>query len=174
MHLMTLKRTFLSALVLVGLSSASAAPILVGTGTNQANLVINFSSGAIYQYEVLFDAIDWTGEDLLGHVVDETALEWEVQVFSFGTLLDGLSIDDHSDVGFGGGNNWWQYWVRESADDPWQQAATGFSDRTVSDGAWDGWVYGSASPPMLIPEPGVGALILLGFAVLGVRRRFSA
>jgi len=27
---------------------------------------------------------------------------------------------------------------------------------------------------MLIPEPGVGALILLGFAVLGVRRRFSA
>ncbi len=143
----------------------------IGVGDYLAHTVINFGNGAIYEFDVSFDDLTWTGRDLLGFIVDETDLEWEIQEFSFGTLLDGLTFDGNSNIGFGGGDNWWQYWVRDDAADSWESSPVGFSDRTIADGSWDGWVYGNANPPVLIPEPGTLILFGVGMVALGIGRR---
>ncbi len=155
------------------LSSAALAepPVAVGSGQNTAHVLINFGSGANYQFDVSFDG-DVKGIALLDMIDAETALEAHILEFDFGRMVDGFSYDGHSDIGYGGGEDWWHYWTRESAEDDWVSADVGAGGRTVDDGTWDGWVYGRGTEPV-VPEPGTFALLAVAAcaALPGSRRR---
>ncbi len=138
-----------------------------GTGDNTAYVVIDFADGAEYAFGVCFDG--QTTGDVIHHLLDdETGLEVEFQDYGFGELVTGLSYDGHSNSGYGGGDDWWHYWISDDGES-WTSPEYGISDRVVVDGSWDGWVYGSAGEP--IPEPTTAALLFMGGVLLRRRLR---
>lgn len=173
-------RKFIITLALLGLytlPAADAAITQLGFGTNTSHLVINFSNGSIAQFEVSYNDVllSGTGKSLMDYVESQTALETIQNEFDFGDgpvfFLDGISYKGNSNSGFGGGDNFWRYWSRDSATDSWISPMYGFSGRDLGDDSWDGWVYGSSAPPVLIPEPGTLLLCLLGIGYLVHRRK---
>lgn len=161
--------------VLFGASLSKAAlatdPIAVGSGANTAHVVINFSDGANYQFDVSFDG-ETSGIGLMDIIEAGTALETERTYYGDAAFIDGITYAGDSDIGFGGGEDWWHYWVRESDAEAWQSPDYGASSRTVADGSWDGWVYGNAGEP--VPEPATLALMAAwtaGLAAMGRRKR---
>lgn len=140
-----------------------------GSGPDTAAVVVEFGDGAEFLFEVNFD-IESTGVALLETLADEIAqFSIVTQEFDFGVFVDGIAYQDHSDQGFGGDENFWHYWTRSAADAAWEIASVGASDRIVSDGFWDGWVYGRAGAP--VPEPGSATLLALGLTGLLVCAR---
>lgn len=158
-------------LFVAGVSGAALVtdPIAVGSGANTAYMLINFSDGANYQFNVSFDG-DTTGIGLFDIIESHTTLVTDRTFYGDAAFIDGIAYGGHSDVGFGGGDDWWHYWVRPCADDTWQSPEYGASSRIVSNGTWDGWVYGSAGEP--VPEPtSLTVLAVAGGAVTALRRR---
>lgn len=166
-------------LAVASLSSAALAepPIAVGSGRNTAVVLINFGDGANFQFDVSFDG-ETTGIGLLDMVESETALEtvrgWYDGDGNFvenDSFMHGISYKGHGDAGYGGGEDWWHYWVRTSEVGEWEMPWTyGAADRLVGDGTWDGWVYGRGTEP--VPEPATLMLLLAGgLAVVPASRR---
>lgn len=155
---------------LVALNQAHASFVPVGSGTNHVSVVVQFSDEATFGFDVGFNTPTVTGFELFDLIESDTTLITTRRDFGFGPFVDGITHDGHSDSGFGGGEDFWHYWVRDSPTDPWGFSSVGVADRTVSDGGWDGWVYGSANAPSLIPEPGSFALLGLGTLWLFRRR----
>ncbi len=146
--------------------AASAGPIQVGSGGSVAHSVINFGDGAEYTFDVRFDGTT-TGIGLFDIIEAQSSLVTDRQVYSFGTLINGITFGGDSNIGFAGGDNWWHYWIKDSGQTTWTSPGFGPSDRTVHDGDSDGWVYGRATEP--VPEP--AAFLLAVPALLLVRRR---
>ena len=117
-----LRRRWLAVGALLFITTTAAEASLlrqtVGSGANQAHVVVAFGDGANFIFDVNFDGAT-TGLGLLDIIEADTTLTTVRQVFSFGTLVDGITFDGHSNIGFGGGDNFWHYWVREEEADPW-------------------------------------------------------
>ncbi len=149
---------------------AQADTFTVGSGANVAHSVINFGDGAVYTFDVFFDG-STTGIGLFDVIEANTSLVTARQVFAFGTFIDGISFDGHSDIGYAGGENWWHYWTKDSGQSTWTAAGFGPSDRVVHNGDSDGWVYGRATEP--VPEPVSIMLLAAGAVLLGRQNRMS-
>ena len=157
-------------LVLLGLFISLPAfgdPITVGSGSNTANVVVNFKDGAAYEFAVSFDG-PRTGIGLFDIIEADTTLDTVRATFGTSTFIDGVTYEGHDNTGFGGGDDWWHYWTKSSDAAPWQSSMIGAADRVVTDGASDGWVYGSGSAPF-VPEP--ATLTILGTATVLLARR---
>jgi hypothetical protein len=164
--------------VSVLLSGAGAqAAIAVGSGESTSNVVINFGDGAEYHFEVAWDGSP-DGFGLLDIMEAATTLTTVRQSFDFGggpvVFLDGISFEGHSDIGYGGGDNWWHYWVGGPGN--WSSPFDfGADDNLAVDGSWEGWVYGSALEPSLpsavVPEPASMVMAVVGLAVGVTGRR---
>jgi hypothetical protein len=152
--------------LLTAVAVAEATPIPVGSGVNKADVQIDFGDGSAYVFEVSFDGSK-TGMQLLDVIEAHSTLTTVQSDFGWGLFLDGVTYDGHSNVGYGGGDNWWHYWVKSPGQSNWQSPAYGAATRVVTDGSWDGWVYGRATAPA--PEPATA--MLLGAAGLFVLRR---
>jgi hypothetical protein len=109
-----------------------------------------------------------TGTGLFDIIEAHTALDTARASFGDSTFIDGISYDGHANQGYGGGDDWWHYWTKSDSASPWVSSMVGASDRVVTDGAWDGWVYGSGLAPV-VPEP--AGVILLGATTLLLARR---
>ncbi len=168
--------------VIILVAMASSTP-------TQAELIDRFSVGegnqtAAFHFEFLdgrswiFD-IAWTGDlsgrdafDLLA--ADDTgrfSFAFEVITYSFGDFLVGVTIEDAHHFGTGTPPDYadtWHYWTADTPADVWAESAVGFNDRDLIDGARDGWVFGTFSPPSTIPAPG-GLIVAL--AAVGRRDR---
>jgi hypothetical protein len=172
-------RAALAALLAASFATgADALPLTgqAGSGPESSFVQVDFSDGASFVWEVFYDTAGGTafvtGLDLLQTLEAElAAFSLDLLVFSFGTVVDGITFGSHSNVGFGGGEDFWHYWARDDAAGAWGFSPFGADVRTVADGSWDGWRYGSAAAP--VAEPATLALLAAGLA-LGARGRRRA
>jgi hypothetical protein len=141
-------------------AQAHADLVTLGNGPNKATAVVNFSDGYAVQFDYFFSESSLTGTSLLKKIDnDSTAFTTDIQSFSFGDFVNGLTYLDklgttHTNSGYGGGSNWWHYWVKDLDTDPWISPEDyGSADRVVTNGTFDGWVYGSERSPVA-PTPG--------------------
>ncbi len=155
------------AVVAITSSLAIAIPIDVGTGDNSAGLYIEWSDGYIAEFTVNFEDETITGLGMFDIVEAETTLTTVREDYGWGIFIDGITYDSHSNIGFGGGEDWWHYWIKNAGEQEWTAPAYGAVDRIVSSGDSDGWIYGRAGP---VPEPSMIALLGLGGLLLRKRR----
>jgi hypothetical protein len=160
----------------IGVTAAAAQADLVGSyavgsGANASFVQFEFANTNAYLYEVRYDGALF-GDDLFAIIAAAQPgfFSYQVQSFSFGDALFGVSIGADSNAGFGTPPaylDYWHYWTKEPGDAAWTESFVGFSDRAVSNGSWDGWVFDSAAAPTAVPGPGTLALFM---AVLARRR----
>ena len=155
------------------LASSSSAAIIasysVGSGSSTSSVQIDFSTGNGYLFTVRWDE-PMNGYQLLQYIDSQLeTVSHTAQVFSFGAFVTGIGVG--ADTEYGEGDLWpienyWHYWTKDSGS--WQQAMVGASDRTIFDGSFDAWVFGSSVAPQAVPAPGALALLAIG---LRSRRR---
>ncbi len=155
------------------LASSSPAAVIasysVGSGSSTSSVQIDFSNGNGYLFTVRWDE-PMNGYQLLQYIDSQlTSVSHTAQVFSFGVFVTGIGVG--ADTEYGEGDQWpvenyWHYWTQDSG--AWQQAMVGASDRTIFNGSFDAWVFGSSVAPQAVPAPGALALLVLG---LRSRRR---
>lgn len=167
-----MRRLAISAVMILAMAAVAQAYIIqAGSGDKSAFVEIEFKDGAAYLFEVFFDGTV-TGWDLLETLDNETDLIVDATGYGGSMFIDGFTYDGHSNIGYGGGEDWWHYWIRNDGGSAWQMSPVGCSGRTVDDGCWDGWTYGFADPPAAIPEPATAAMLLCGLAgtMIAIRR----
>ena len=149
------------------LASSSSAAIIasysVGSGSSTSSVQIDFSNGNGYLFTVRWDE-PMNGYQLLQYIDSQLeTVSHTAQVFSFGAFVTGIGVG--ADTEYGEGDQWpvenyWHYWTQDSG--TWQQAMVGASDRTIFNGSFDAWVFGSPVAPQAVPAPGALALLVLG------------
>lgn len=155
---------------------AVATPVEVGSGVNSAGVYIEWLDGFVADFAVNFgqtgsDTV--TGADLM-LTLDSELADFTLEYTNWGTeeepdlFVDGIGYQGHYNGGYGGGANWWHYWVKESGETEWTSPGYGMSGRVVSDGDMDGWIYGRDTP---VPEPATIALLVLGGLMLRGRKK---
>ena len=127
-------------------TSAIAEPVEVGNGDNSADVYIEWSDGYKAEFVVRFSEPNISGLDVFDIIEAQTTLTTVRGDFGFGIFIDGISYEGHSNIGYDGGENWWHFWIKES-DGDWLSPFYGVSDRVITDGDSDGWIYGTANEP---------------------------
>ena len=164
-----------AALLSLGISTAHADVIdtfEVGAGESTSSLLFQFTNGNQYLYQVSYSG-SITGREAFD-VISDAQPDFFIPTiteYTFGDSLTGLEIGSDSDSGFGTPPDYldyWHYWIRDTDLQTWEFASIGFSDRDLSDGSWDGWVFGSD----LEPVPGSGTILaMIGLSAIRKRRR---
>jgi hypothetical protein len=138
-------------MLVAAVSAATAAPVEVGSGVNEARVYIEWADGFRIEYLVRFgltEADTTTGLGLLDIIEAESELAVTRVDYVWGIAVDGLRYQDHNDVGYGGGDLWWHYWTDNAGSrEKWVSPWTGAADRVVHHGDADGWIYGHAGAP---------------------------
>jgi hypothetical protein len=155
------------------LASSSPAAIIasyeLGSGASTSTVQIDFSNGNGYLFTVRWDE-PMNGYQLLQSIDSQLeAVSHTAQVFSFGVFVTGIGAGADNEYGEGDQwpvENYWHYWTQDTGS--WEQAMVGASDRTIFNGSFDAWVFGSSVAPQAVPAPGALALLVLG---LRSRRR---
>ena len=158
------------ASVTVDVSADIVSEFDLGTGANTSTILFQFTNENQYLYTIRYDE-PMTGRTAFDLISDEQPGYFipDIQTSSFGDFLFGVAIGDDEDAGSGTAPeylDYWHYWTKESASAEWEFSMVGFSDRSLSDGSVDGWVFNSDNAP--IPAPAaVSAVLGLGL----IRRR---
>ena len=144
----------------------------IGTGESSSSFMFQFGNGNQYMYEFNYDGT------MSGQSAIEAIMNAQVGYFvpgivsySFGDALNGLTIGDDSDSGFGTPPDYldyWHYWTKEIESDEWNSSFVGFGDRMITDGSWDGWVFNSNDAPV---PAGATVITLASMGALRRRRR---
>ena len=165
----------LIAVLAITSSLAIATPVEVGTGVNTAGVYIEWSDGFIAEFEISFGETGSdtaTGADLM-LTLDSELGDFTLEYTDWGSegnpdlFRDGIGYLGHYNSGFGGGANWWHYWIKDAGQAQWTSPLYGMSSRTVGDGDMDGWIYGRDTA---VPEPATIALLALGGIILRRKR----
>lgn len=170
-------RMYLTAglLSVCSLFSSAQAEIVesfqIGSGDSTSSLIFQFTNGNQYLYEVSYsepmsgrDAFDVIEAAQSGYFIAD------IVTFSFGDSLFGLSIGTDQDEGFGTAPeylDYWHYWTKSDESAEWDFSSVGFSDRILSDGSWDGYVFNSNFAPV----PGCASLLAMTGIISSRRRR---
>ncbi len=202
-----MKRLALVAVVLAALTGSAKATAFTdvstqswtGTGSNESMMIVDFGSGNSYAFGYKFDGSP-TGWDMFKDIVqgsgstfgytpngldtlfDATggSLTAHGEVYSWGTIIDGIEYDGHQleDTYYTDGN-FVAYW-NSTDGTAWTSPSFGATDRTLSDGAWDGYTNGkydanynliSPPPTVPVPEPATLAVMSVGAGLLLKRKK---
>ncbi len=169
-------RNLICLIVVLAITSSAviATPVEVGTGVNTAGMYIEWSDGFVAEFEINFgetssDTI--TGADLM-LTLDSELADFTLEYSNWGSeekpdlFVDGIEYLGHYNSGYGGGANWWHYWIKDAGQTEWTIPLYGMSSRSVGNGDMDGWIYGRDTS---VPEP--ATIALLGLGGLLLRRR---
>jgi hypothetical protein len=157
-------------------SAVIAVPVEVGAGVNAAGVYIEWSDGFVAEFKINFGQIPSdtiTGADLMLTLDDELA-DFALGYTNWGSeenpdlFVDSIEYLGHSNSGYGGGANWWHYWIKDAGQTEWMSPFYGMSSRTVGNGDMDGWIYGRDTA---VPEPATIALLAIGGLVLHRKRK---
>lgn len=142
----------------------------VGTGASTSTIQVDFSNGNGYLVN-----LSWTGsmdgfEAMQAVTAAVAGAQLQYDAYPFGNFVTGIGIG--ADYEYGTGDLWpienyWHYWTE--VDGQWEMAMFGASDRTLTDGSKDAWVFGSSVAPQAVPAP--GAIAVLAMAAVARRRR---
>ena len=136
----------------------------IGTGAATSTIQVDFSNGNGYLVTLRWDPADaLNGFDALVRVRDlvpGSTLQYDQ--YPFGAFITGIGLG--ADYEYGTGDLWpienyWHYWTEVGGQ--WQLAMFGASDRLLSDGSADAWVFGSSAAPQAVPGPGAGLLLIV-------------
>lgn len=164
-------------LLLVAAPQAQAGVISAGSGDSSAFVLIQFKNNNAFAFEVGYTGPTTSGIGLLDALDSALGGSFTLDapdVPPFGRFVDGITYLTNTNSGFGGGEDWWHYWVWDFDNNAWLSPFDfGASTRVVNDGDRDAWVYGSAEAPSttLIPEPTAIILLVAGVPVILLRRR---
>jgi hypothetical protein len=132
-----------------------------GTGANASVVQVDFTNGNAYQITLRWDT-PMNGFDALQlstSAISGAALTYDT--FSFGNFVTGIGLG--TDYQYGNGDLWpienyWHYWTK--VDGAWEMAMFGASDRILTNGSADAWVFGSGDAPQSVPAPGLALFAL--------------
>ena len=171
------KQTLGTAVVAVILASGAVhAEVVdefdVGIGESTSTTIFQFGNGNQYIFNISYDGAP-TGRDSFDVITEEMPEVFipVIKSYDFGDFLLGLSIGDDENSGFGTPPDYfdyWHYWTKETMADAWESSMIGFSDRILSDGSMDGWVFDSGDAPIPAPPAFIG---LMGIGLMRKRRR---
>lgn len=143
---------------------------LVGTGSNQTMIVVDWETGLtpshawLYQY----DGTKFVA-DALDAIVAVSSFEWSQNAYvEFMNYDDGAEV--HQTLNFG----WLSFWNKDGGD--WQWNGYGVYEQELVNGSWSGIiaddpVWGDIAPTIpQIPEPATMLLIAVG-AFLARRKK---
>jgi hypothetical protein len=144
----------------------------VGTGTSTSTIQVDFSNGNGYVIN-----LSWT-EPMNGFQAMQAVAaaipgsQLQYDVYPFGTFLTGIGLG--ADYEYGNGDLWpvenyWHYWTKVGGQ--WEMAMFGASDRTLTNGSRDAWVFGSSALPQAVPAPGAIGVACIACFTWGARRR---
>ncbi len=157
--------------------SAAHADILqtyeVGVGNNTSTVQIDFSNGNGYLFTLRYsDTLTGLGAlQLMASLAPDFTLTTDT--FPWGQLVTGLGVA--TDYEYGTGDLWpienyWHYWITDDASN-WIWAPQGASDRILTNGSADAWVFGTDISPQAVPAaPGV---VLMAAVIRRTPRRRS-
>lgn len=123
--------------------AATLSPPLSAKGPSRAGIVVRDAEGDVREMCVLFDEDEITGAELL----ERSDLDVTVESGAMGTAVCNIE-----GTGCGRGDcfceypTFWGYWTR-AGDAEWRFADVGAAQRTVRNGALDGWSYGKDGEP---------------------------
>lgn len=149
----------------------SIISLSVGEGANTSHIVIDFGPQS-YQFEVHYDD-PITGLEALQLLDSETDFDVMLKDTPYGKQVIGHDFGGYAFISDGLNDSpWWGYYVGDG--EGWSFAGTGPSDRWLTDGSLDGWVWSGLQEtapdfPVAVPEP--AALTLLMAGALLLRRR---
>lgn len=167
----------------------------VGSGSNQAGLVIDWYDGQeVTSYawgyrwngaatgEDMFRAIaGFIGTDTTPAVPDgsgDPALTlYTIAFVGFGNAAYQIVYLSHSEGGFDPDTSgYWGYYVADGTSDlptTWTYSEVGMGDRNLANSSWDGWAWAPdfvdappTEPVAAVPEPGSVLLFALGTGIL--------
>ena len=170
----------------LGLTAASQAGMISTVTEGPANapyvyaVTLEFKNGDYYDYTLRSTQTTLSGLNLLNTVAalssGSTTLTLNQVNSSFGYYLNGVTIGSDTNSGFAN-NSYWTYW-NGTGNNPvqWTYAASGESDRLLTPGQSDGWVYGDGTnqpqaTAFAVPEPGTWTWLGLGSAAWLAGRR---
>ena len=158
----------------------AGAPVIfesVGFGANTSQIVVDFGPQS-FEFSVHYDG-QITGLAALQMLEDNSLFRVGTQTFGFGELVSEIDYGGFDFAGTGtGGNDFWSYYVGDGS--TWNVSGQGASQRLLSDGSSDGWVWAanqSTAPdvPIAVPEPASACgLAVLAVAMMTRRRRQGA
>jgi hypothetical protein len=153
-----------------------AIPVEVGAGVNTAGVYIEWSDGFITEFKINFGQIGSdtiTGADLM-LTLDSELADFNLEYTNWGSeedpdlFVDGIEYLEHYNSGYGGGADWWHYWIKDAGQTEWTSPFYGMSSRIVGNGDMDGWIYGRDTS---VPEPAAIALLALGGMIIHRKKK---
>ena len=131
----------------------------VGTGASTSTIQVDFTNGNAYQVTLRWDTA-MNGFDALQAATSAiTGAALAYDAYPFGNFVTGIGFD--ADYEYGNGDLWpienyWHYWTEVNGQ--WEMAMFGASDRMLTDGSKDAWVFGSSDVPQAVPAPGAAEI----------------
>jgi hypothetical protein len=130
----------------------------VGTGASTSTIQVDFSNGNGYVINLSWSTAPDGFQALQAAMAGIAGAQLQYDVYPFGSFVTGIGIG--ADYEYGTGDLWpvenyWHYWTEVNGQ--WEMAMFGASDRMLTDGSKDAWVFGSSVAPQAVPAPGVAA-----------------